>query len=157
MWWRIPRSQFDRQKGEENRRAMMALVEAGVVPGIIGYLDGRPAAWCSVAPRDEFPVLQRSRTLKPIDELPVWSIVCFFIAKPHRGYGLMVPLIRAAVDYAAHGGAVAIEGYPVEPRKDEMPPMLAFTGVPSAFQKAGFVEVERRSPTRPIMRLILQP
>ena len=152
MWWRLKGSEFEHQKGEGNRRAIKAIVDSGEVPGILAYVEGSPVGWCSVAPRDHFSRLSRSRILKPIDDTPVWSIVCFFVEKSFRDKGLSIQLIKAAVDYAkGHGGKV-VEGYPVEPKKDRMPSAFVWTGLASAFKKAGFVECARRSETRPIMR-----
>lgn len=152
MFWRLKRSDFDRQKGEGNRTAMKAIVNSGEVPGILAYKEDRPVGWCSIAPRSSFPVLNRSRILKKIDDAPVWSVVCFFIDKAYRNKGLSVRLLKAAVDYVRQRGGTLLEGYPVEPRKGVMPPALAWTGLASAFKKAGFSEVARRSPTRPLMR-----
>ncbi len=153
MWWRTAHQEFQRQKGEGNRQAMKALVDSGVVPGILAYREGQAVGWCSVAPRSDFPRLERSRILRPVDDTPVWSVVCFFVDRRHRRQGLTVALLRAAVEYAReHGGAV-IEGYPVEPRQGQVPAAFAYTGLASAFQKAGFTECARRSETRPIMRL----
>ncbi len=70
MWWRITRGQFEQLQGEGNRQAMQNIVESGEVPGILLYDDGDPVGWCSVAPRDRFAALQRSRVLKPIDDTP---------------------------------------------------------------------------------------
>jgi len=151
MWWRLARAQFNKQKGEGNRKALKKLVDSGEVPGIIAYVDGQPAAWCSVAPRENYSALERSRTLKRIDEKPVWSVVCFFVAKPFRGRGIMVPLLKGAVEYAKKHGAKIIEGYPIDPKK-RLPAPFVFTGLESVFHKSGFVEVMRRSETRPIMR-----
>lgn len=153
MWWRIKRSEFERQKGEGNRQAMKAIVESSEVPGILAYEGNAPVGWCSVAPRGNFPVLNRSRILKRIDDTPVWSVVCFFIDKRHRNKGLSARLLRAAADYVGKQGGTVLEGYPVEPKKGRMPAAFAWTGLSSAFRKAGFVEVTRRSETRPIMRL----
>jgi len=155
MWWRIKRSTFDQQKGEGNKAAMRAIVDSGEVPGILAYDGDDPVGWCSVAPRDCFSVLGRSRILKPVDDLPVWSVVCFFIAKEHRRQGLSVALLEAAIDYTGENGGTILEGYPVEPKKDEAPDVFVFTGLAAAFRKAGFVEVARRSETRPIMRFAL--
>lgn len=152
MWWRLQRSQFDRQKGQGNKKALKKIVDAGEVPGIIAYANGQPVAWCSLAPRENYPVLERSRTLKRVDEEPVWSVVCFFVAKPFRRKGITVRLLRAAMEYAKKHGARIVEGYPVEPKKSRMPDAFAWTGMASAFRKAGFAEVLRRSETRPIMR-----
>lgn len=152
MWWRIKRSEFEQQKGAGNRRAMRTLINKGEVPGILAYTEEQPVGWCSVAPRTAFPVLGRSRILKPLDDQPVWSIVCLFVRKDYRDRGVSVKLLEAAVDYARAEGAEIVEGYPVEPKKDRMPAVFAFTGLATAFLQAGFTERARRSPTRPIMR-----
>jgi GNAT superfamily N-acetyltransferase len=155
MWWRLKRPQFVRQKGEENRNALKQMIEAGGVPGLLAYVDGQPIGWCAVAPRESYGVLERSRLLKRIDEAPVWSVVCFFVSKGFRGKGLTVELLRAAVDYATRHGAQIVEGYPVDPKKARMPDVFAYTGLAAAYRKAGFVEVARRSETRPIMRYVV--
>lgn len=151
MWWRLARSEYNKQKGEKNRRAMRSIVEGGQSPGILAYAGGEPVAWCSVAPRESFSALERSRVLKPVDSQAVWSIVCFFVAKGYRRRGLSVKLLKAAIDYVRERGGRIVEGYPIEPMKDQ-PDAFVWTGLASAFVKAGFVEVERRSETRPIMR-----
>ncbi len=155
MYWRLTRSQYEDQHGEYNRRSLKALVESGNIPGILAYEDGEPVGWCSIAPRDEFPTLGRSRILKPVDDQPVWSVVCFFVARNQRRRGLTVQLLKAAIEYAHSKGAKVIEGYPVEPKADKSPDVFVYTGISSAFKQAGFVEVLRRSETRPIMRFIL--
>jgi GNAT superfamily N-acetyltransferase len=152
MWWRLKRSEFDRQKGERNRESMKAIVKSGEVPGIIIYLEGKPAGWCSLGPRENFSVLERSRILKKVDEQPVWSIVCFFIPKQYRRRGISLQLIKAAMEYAVEQGAKVIEAYPHEPAKGGMPDVFANAGILSAFMKAGFKEVARRSGKRPIVR-----
>lgn len=152
MWWRLKRSEFERQKGKGNKKAMKAIVDSGEVPGIIAYSEGNPIGWCSVAPRDAYPALDRSRILKKIDERSVWSIVCFFIAKDYRDKGLSIHLLKAAIQYVKKQRGKILEGYPVEPKKEKYPGVFAFTGFASAFKKAGFVECARRSETRPIMR-----
>jgi GNAT superfamily N-acetyltransferase len=156
MWWRLTQSEFDRQKGEGNKRAMKEIVDSGQVPGIMAYAQKEPVGWCSIGPREVFPRLERSRILKSVDQQPVWSVVCFFVAKPFRGHGVSGKLLQAAVDYAQKQGASIVEGYPVEPKKDHMPDLFAYHGLASAFRKAGFVEVARRSETRPIMRFVFK-
>jgi len=135
---------------------MKKLVSSGVVPGILAYAGGEPVGWCAIQPRPSYPALERSRVLSPVDDEPVWSITCFFIARPHRARGVSVELIKAAVAHARRSGVRIVEGYPVEPRKGRMPDAFAWTGLPTAFRKAGFAEVARRSPTRPIMRCALR-
>jgi len=153
MWWRVEQRKFEAQKGEGNRRAMKRIVGSGRVPGILAYHNDRPVGWCSVAPREEFPRLERSRILKPVDDEPVWSVVCFFIAKDYRRRGLSVHLLQAAVDYVREQGGKIVEGYAVDPKKDKMSDLFAYHGLAAAFRKVGFREVARRSETRPIMRL----
>lgn len=155
MWWRLKRSVFNQQKGGENKAAMRLLMEQGHIPGILAYRDGKPVGWCSVAPRQEFSALERSRILKPIDEKPVWSVVCFFIDKANRNRGVTVRLLEAAIRHVERQEGKIVEGYPVEPKAGRMPDVFAYTGLASAFLKAGFKECVRRSETRPIMRYYL--
>lgn len=154
MWWRLTRAQFAQQVGQKNEEALKAIVDSGEVPGLLAYADGEPVAWCSLGPRETYPALERSRTLKRIDDESVWSVVCFFVAKPFRGRGIMMPLLTAAVEYAREHGARIVEGYPVEPKGTRLSGSGGYTGVVSAFLRAGFVEVLRRSETRPIMRYL---
>jgi GNAT superfamily N-acetyltransferase len=156
MWWRLKRADYERQKGDGNKRAIKALVKAREVPGLLAYDGGRAVAWCALAPREQYPVLERSRILKPVDEKPVWSITCFFVEKNYRKKGVTVELLRAAITYVKQQGGKIVEGYPVEPKKGRMPEVFAFTGLASAFKKAGFVECLRRSATRPIMRFYIE-
>ena len=152
MLWRLKRSEFEKQKGDQNKAAFKAVVDSGLAPGILAYANGSPIGWCAVAPRETYPALDRSRVLKRIDDKPVWSIVCLFIARPYRRKGVSVELLKAASEYVRKRGGKIVEGYPVEPRKDDIPDVFAWTGIASAFRKAGFVECERRSDARPIMR-----
>lgn len=152
MWWRASRSDFERQKGEGNRKALKKLVDSGEIPGILAYASDQPIGWCSVSPREAFPTLERSRTLKRIDDQPVWSIVCFFIAKQFRHKGVTGKLLKAVVEHVRNQGGKIIEGYPVNPKSPRTPFVFAYTGLASTFRKIGFVEVTRRSETRAIMR-----
>ena len=123
MWWRTSRSQFEKQGNEGNREAMKAIVGSGQVPGILAYLDEQPIGWCSVAPRETYASLNRSHVLKRLDDKPVWSIVCFYIAKAHRGQNLTLELIRGAIDYVRQQGGKIVEAYPTQPSSDgRLPP-----------------------------------
>jgi len=153
MWWRQTSKEFNENKGENNRLAMKEIVRSGRVPGILAYHDGKPVGWCSVAPREDFPRLARSRGFKPVDDQPVWSVVCFFVAKKYRRKGVSDGLLGAAVDYVRRQGGRIVEGYPVEPKKDRVPDLFVFHGLASTFIKAGFEEVARRLERRPVMRL----
>ncbi len=153
MLWRLPRKAYEAGKGEGNRTAMQTLAASALPPGLIGYIDGVPAAWCSVGPRAEFPGLANSRILKPVDELPVWSLSCLFVHKNYRRQGLSEKMIAAAADFARTHGAPALEAYPMEPRQDKMPDVFAWTGIVGPFIRLGFREVARRSEGRPVLRI----
>jgi GNAT superfamily N-acetyltransferase len=155
MWWRLTRAQFTRQTGEGNKQALKAIVDSGEVPGLLAYAGGEPIAWCSIGPRETFPVLDRSRTLKRVDDRPVWSIVCFFVAKPLRRQGVMERLLGAAIEYARNEGARTIEAYPVDTSEKPLLRYDGCTGVLSTFLRAGFVGVLRRSEHQPIMRYFI--
>jgi GNAT superfamily N-acetyltransferase len=152
MWFRLPRSIYAQGRGDGNRRAMAAIVRSGEVPGLIAYVDGRPVGWVSVGPRDRYPVIGRSRTLQPIDDRPVWSIVCFFVARDFRGRGVTRSLLQGAQAYAREQGATIVEAYPVEPAKAKIAADAAYHGLATTFFAEGYREVARRSPTRPIVR-----
>jgi GNAT superfamily N-acetyltransferase len=152
MYWRLPPKDFKEGKKGGNKNAMRELVCDGRVTGILAYNGKTPVGWCSVEPRQEFPTLTRSRVLKAVDDVPVWSVSCLYVEKSHRGKGVSVDLLRAAVKYVAKCGGRIVEGYPVEPKTDSMPDAFAWTGLASAFLKAGFKEHHRGSPSRPIMR-----
>jgi GNAT superfamily N-acetyltransferase len=154
MWMRLPRAQFDRQKGAGNRRALRALVGKRP-PGLIAYVGGEPAGWVAVAPREEYARLGNSRVLAPVEGEGVWAAPCFFIKAAHRGAGLTASLLAAAAAHAAKSGARSIEGYPNVNRAQRQPAAFVWTGFESTFKRAGFTEIARRSPTRPILRKTL--
>jgi GNAT superfamily N-acetyltransferase len=156
MWWRFKKSEFERGKGAKNKSALKKIVKSGDAPGILAYADGKPVAWCSVGPREAFPRLENSRVLKRIDDKPVWSVVCFFVAKSFRDKGASVAVLKAAVDYAKKKGAKIVEGYPIDSRGKRWPGAFVYTALPSTFLKAGFKEAHRTSPTRPIMRYFIR-
>jgi GNAT superfamily N-acetyltransferase len=151
MWWRMGSKDFDRAAPARKRGALRSLVRERRTPGLLAYVDGTPVGWVSVAPREEFARLERSPTLKRVDDQPVWSIVCFYIDRRHRGEGVARALLEAALDRARRGGARLVEGYPVDPGVRDYPAAEAYTGVVTMFRSAGFREVARRG-KRPIMR-----
>lgn len=151
MWWRLSRPAWEAGKGDGNRAAMRRLLKSGEVPGLLAYEGSAPVGWIALGPRAGYPRLANSRVLAPVDAEPVWSVTCFFVARPHRGKGITTLLLEAAVKHARKAGAKWLEGYPVEPR-GKTADAFVYTGLFSAFEKAGFTEVARRSPTRPILR-----
>ena len=152
MLWRLPRRTFEAQKGAGNRDAMRALVDGGEQPGLLAYRGTEPVGWVSVGPRAEFGGLERSRLLRPIDATPVWSVTCLFVARPHRRTGVSVALLESACAHVRRRRGRVVEGYPQEPRRGAIADVFAWTGIASAFLAAGFREVARPSPTRPVMR-----
>jgi len=158
MFWRLPRKEWNAKRGADNKRALKQIVNAGqTAPGILAYVAKQPIGWCAIAPREQYVALERSRILKPIDEQPVWSISCLFIKRDYRRQGVSGRLLTAAVEFASRNGARIVEGYPVEPAMEKMPDPFLWHGVPSAFKAAGFKEILRRSPSRPIMRFEIVP
>ena len=144
-----------------NRAGLEALAaRPDLAPGLVGYRDGRVVGWVSLAPREDYGRLENAKLLARVDDKPVWSIVCFVVARKARGSGVARSLLAAAIDYAREHGATMLEAYPVAAARGKVTPANAFHGVESMYEKAGFTVVETRqwnkaSPLRPIMRLAL--
>lgn len=155
MHWKLRGKEFTESAGDTARQMQKSIVDSKTVPGLLAYSEGYPIGWIAVEPRSAYPKLAHSRTLKPVDDQEVWSITCFFIEKKHRHKGITVELLKAAVDYVKGRGGKIVEGYPVD-AKQEAPAPFVFTGTASAFHHAGFVEVARNSPTRPIFRFVIE-
>jgi GNAT superfamily N-acetyltransferase len=155
MYWRIKRSEFSKHYGEKNKMALRKIIQSGHVPGILCYLGNEPIGWCSIAPREAFSVLDRSATLKRVDDKPVWSIVCFFVAQEYRHQGYSKTIIKAGLAYAKKQGAKIIEAYPFKPQKSKVQSYQSYMGFHSTFKKLGFRVTVSRSKIRPIMRLFL--
>ena len=156
MYWRTSRAECQKGFGEGNKQAFKAIVESGKVPGILAYQQGKAVAWCSIAPRDDYPVLSRSPTLKPVDDRPVWSIICFFVSKSYRRMGMTEILITAAIDYAKKKGAEIVEAYPLRAEISKEFPFERYMGVLPTFERLGFKEVLSRSKRRPILRFFIE-
>ena len=132
---RLPASTVAANGSAENRAALEGFVQAGVPVGLIGYVDGRPAVWCAVAPRTEYAAIVRSRVLpmdEPEDET-IWAINCLFVKSGYRGRGLTSPMVDAAVEYARNEGARIVEAYPVKAMPGD-----PGRGVLSTFLASGF-------------------
>ncbi|MGI8927227.1 MAG: GNAT family N-acetyltransferase [Tepidiformaceae bacterium] len=157
MFWRQTRRESEELRGDANKASMQDIVGRDDVPGILAYRDGEPAGWVSVAPREQFSSLNRSRTLKAVDGEPVWSIVCFYVPKGNRRQGVMSRLIEAAVQYVHAQGGKIVEAYPEEAREGGQAGDAwggAYMGLRPSFERAGFVQVEKRG-RQPIMRRYL--
>ena len=123
--------------GGDRQRAMRALCHRTHPPGVVTYLDGLPVGWCNIGPRSEIPRLVHSTLIRPVDDVPVWSIVCVVVRGGHRKRGVTGPLVEGAVEYARSHGAPAVEAYPVDP-PGRMDTTMAYVGTRSMFQRAGF-------------------
>ena len=155
MNWKLRGKAYDENKGEGNRQLQKSIVDSKIVPGLLAYSEGYPIGWVAIEPRSQYPKLAHSRVLAPIDNKEVWSLTCLFVEKKHRRKGMAVALIQAAAEYAASRGARIVEGYPID-SQGEASPVFIFTGTDSAFKQAGFKEVSRAAPTRPIFRLTIK-
>jgi GNAT superfamily N-acetyltransferase len=156
MYWKLSRKEFLANRGEGNHLLQYSIVDAGVIPGLMAYVEGNPVGWIAVEPRENYSGLGRSRILKPVDNHKVWSITCFYVNRKFRYQGISTALIRAAVNFASDNGANIVEGYPTETMNEKMPAPFVYTGLASSFFQAGFIEVIRRSPKRPIMRYYIR-
>lgn len=123
--------------GPSREEAMRRLSRRRVPPGVVTYRDGVPVGWCNIGPRDDIPRLSRSKLIRPVDDVPVWSIVCVVVRGGHRKQGVTAQLIEGAVDFAAAHDAPAVEAYPVDP-KGRMDTTMAFVGTRAMFERAGF-------------------
>lgn len=155
MHWKLRGKAYDEAKGPGTRQMHKSIVDSGTVTGLLAYSKGAVVGWVAVEPRSAYEKLAHSRVLKPVDDQPVWSVTCFYVAKDYRRQGVTVSLLNAAVEHVSHMGGRIVEGYPVDTSKN-MPGPFIFTGTASAFQKAGFKEVARNSPTRPIFRFEIE-
>jgi GNAT superfamily N-acetyltransferase len=133
--------------GSERKPLMRARVEAGVPVGLLGYLDGEPSAWCSVAPRPTHRKLEPGQN----DDPTIWSVTCFFVPRALRGQGLSRRLLEAALEHARRSGAKVVEAYPVDPDS----PSYRFMGFRSLYEAAGFEEVGRAGERRRVVRKVL--
>jgi ribosomal protein S18 acetylase RimI-like enzyme len=136
---------------EVRRKRLQALCEQGPPPGLLAYAGREAVGWVTLGPREQFLKLAKSVVMKPVDDKPVWSIVCFVVRPDYRHRGVATALLRGAMDYAAKRGATLLEAYAVD-KKDPSHDDWLWHGAKSMYDKAGFVEVARRRPQRPVMR-----
>jgi GNAT superfamily N-acetyltransferase len=160
-WYRLRNVDFGTATAASNRRVLEDAVTTTAAehraPGLVAYRDGEAVGWVSLGPREDYDRLTHSRILAPIDDKPVWSIVCFVVGRRHRGQGIASALLEAAVDYARAHGATLLEAYPVDTGSGRVPAATAYKGTVGMFERAGFSVAERRranksAPERPIVR-----
>ena len=154
MYWRLPKLEYGAGKGPANREALHRILEEGQVPGILAYAGSEVAGWCAVAPRQTYVRLQASRALRPIDDLPVWSVSCLFVRRGYRKQGISVALLKHAARFAKESGAQIVEGYPVQPKTENYPEPALWTGTVGAFAAAGYQEAGRGPTGRGIWRSV---
>jgi GNAT superfamily N-acetyltransferase len=157
MWWHLPQGgkMWEENKGAKNRDAFRRLVRAAKVHGVLAFAGDEPVGWCCVGPRESFARMKRIRALQHKSPEATWSIVCFYIPSRWRGRGVATALLRAATARAFELGAKQVEGYPKVPKAGggKMPGAFAWTGVPALFERAGYEEMERDRPVRPVYTL----
>lgn len=137
---RLTPAEVDELGAGNRETAMRRLTEREHPPGVVTYRDGEPVGWCSIGPRGEITRLVRSRLIRPVDDVPVWSIICVVVRAGHRGQGVSGPMLEGAVAHAAAAGAPAVEAYPTDP-VGRMDGTMAFVGTRSMFERAGFAVV----------------
>lgn len=137
---------------QANRADLKKLTRGDTPPGLIGYRGKVPVGWVSLGPRKDYAKLQRSPVMKPVDEQPVWSIICFVVPAEHRGQGVARALLDGAIAYAKKQGATLLEAYPVDKSGRSDDDAMWF-GAKSMYDAAGFEEVARRKPQRPVVRI----
>jgi len=142
-------------QAQSERAALRELVDAGVMTGLVGYRGQTPVGWVSLGPREDYAKLRRSPVMKAVDDAPVWSIVCFVVPAVHRGQGVARGLLEGAVAWARKTGVTLLEAYPVDRAGRSSDDSMWF-GAKSMYDEAGFEEVARRKPQRPIVRLRLE-
>ena len=148
MYWRIG-NEYRKRPRAKNKAAFREIVKRGPPPGLLAFKSDTAVGWCQLTPRDALPWLDRPWRLKRVDEVPVWSLSCFYVRKGYRRQGVTSALIAAALKAARRAKAPALEAYPLD--VDETP-SASGTGYASTFARAGFKIVARRAPPRPIMR-----
>lgn len=148
MTWRATPEEIKDNKGPARRRQILGRIEDGVPVGLIGYAEGEPVAWVSIAPRDTFRNLGGPDAAA--DE-KIWSLTCMYVRRPLRGEGIGRQLIGAAIAHARKRKADILEAYPVAPSS----PSYRFMGFVPAFEGFGFVELGKAGTRRHVMRLTL--
>jgi GNAT superfamily N-acetyltransferase len=153
MYWRIGPRYHERPRAQ-NRLDHSGLAQSAQQLGILAFDADTAVGWCQLAPRSELPWLTRVRIFQPVDDLPVWSVPCFYVRRTQRGRGIMGALIEAAIATAVQADAPALESYPVD---TDVPGHTGnlFCGVAATFARHGFQVVARRKPDRPVMRKAL--
>lgn len=147
------------QADGDNRAALHRQIAAAAIPiGLVAFADERPVGWTRVVPRSELPGVLSNRALKRLlpQDPDAWWVTCFAVDSGHRSRGVGSALLNAAVSHAREHGASAVEGHPVDVDKltaTRVSGAALYTGTLAMFAAAGFTEIGRTFPSRPVMRL----
>jgi GNAT superfamily N-acetyltransferase len=160
-WCQAPRGRavgYRKARPGVRRETLRRQLDEDPPAGMLAYVDGEVAGWCGFGPRPSLPRLEHSRTIPKIDDLPVWSILCFNIRVGYRRRGVAAALLAGVVDYARRSGVPGVEAYPIDPEGGRVNANFGYVGVTPMFEKAGFrrvVETSAHSDHRPriLMRL----
>jgi GNAT superfamily N-acetyltransferase len=150
MYWRLGPAYHKRPR-QLNRSDFHALVKRGPPPGLLAFDSEQAVGWCQLTPRSVLPYLERAHLTQAVDDTPVWAISCFFVHRGYRKQGVSEALIAAAVRAAKRAKAPALEAYPIDTQQPGAT-LNVYTGIASAFARAGFKTILRRKPYRPVMR-----
>jgi GNAT superfamily N-acetyltransferase len=160
QYWRLSAGDYSRTRGADRPNQLRRLTSGDPAPGMLAYVDGEPAGWLGLGPRPALERLVRSRTIPAVDDVPVWSIVCFMIRVGFRRRGVARALLAGAVAYARSSGAPGLEAYPIDPGDRRADTAFGYVGFTRMFEAEGFrrvTETAARSDGRPrvLMRLDL--
>jgi GNAT superfamily N-acetyltransferase len=157
MFWRLRSKEWSMGNAREVREGLHRLVDEDrdPAPGLLALRGDRAVGWVSLGPRKDFQRLEYSRVRPRLDDLDVWSIVCFVVSKSERGRGLTAELLEAAMGYAITHGAPGLEAYPVDPGEGRVPAALGYTGLLSTFEAAGFKVVREIDSAKATVRRVI--
>lgn len=162
QFFRVRGLDWSNASAEVNRGRLRTLAGSGTPPGLVAFRGARAVGWVSLAPRTDYERLTHAKVLAPVDDTPVWSIVCFVVSKSERGGGLATALLEAAIAWARERGARMLEAYPADTHGKRIPSANAYQGTLGMFERAGFEVVARRqfnrtTAVRPIVRRAIRP
>jgi GNAT superfamily N-acetyltransferase len=152
QYWHTRGREYWQGRGAPNRARLEEQIRRGVAPALIAYAAGEAVGWCRLGPRESFERLAHSKTLAPVDDEPVWSVVCFYVDPAAKRRGVASTLLEEAVAVAGSRGAPVLEGYAARPGH---PNIDSYTGYLPMFLAAGFESV-RQGGRRTIVRRSLR-
>ena len=160
IWPVLSNKEWDATTKEQRTEMLRDEIDAGPPPGLIAYVDGEAAGWIRIGPRTAQARIPRTRIIaastgEPFDDASVWAVTCFVVRREHRGKGINLALLNAAVDYARSSGARLIEGYPVDTAGETMRTNDLFHGTLGTYLAAGFEKKTEMKPGRALVALDL--